>query len=140
MYKIKKFNEILLLYSLRGSFVLYIIILLGVGGFAPQYLEYLKSFLRIYIGSLLVIYYNPLTYNDRKFGEFDRQLVFASGVFLLLSSTIIGSIESYLHNNAKLIISNTINEVINNGTNNTNNNATNNATNNGTNDLTKLFS
>ena len=140
MYKIKKFNEILLLYSLRGSFVLYIIILLGVGGFAPQYLEYLKSFLRIYIGSLLVIYYNPLTYNDRKFGEFDRQLVFASGVFLLLSSTIIGSIESYLHNNAKLIISNTINEVINNGTNNANNNATNNATNNGTNDLTKLFS
>jgi len=109
MYKITKVNEIFFLYSLRASFILYIIVLLGVGGFAPQYLEYLKSFLRIYIGFLLVIYYNPITYNERKFGEYDRQLVFSSGVFLLLSSTIIGSIETYLQSNAKYIISNSIN-------------------------------
>ena len=117
MFKIKKVNQLFFLYSLRASFLLYIIVLLGVGGFAPQYLEYLKSFLRIYIGSLLVIYYNPITYSERKFGEFDRQLVFSSGVFLLLSSTIIGSIESYLQNNAKLILENNItsqgNDVIN---------------------------
>ena len=111
MFKIKKVNQLFFLYSLRASFVLYIIVLLGVGGFAPQYLEQLKSFLRIYIGSLLVIYYNPITYSERKFGEFDRQLVFSSGVFLLLSSTIIGSIESYLQNNAKLIINNNINKL-----------------------------
>ena len=111
MYKLSKANELFFLYSLRASFLLYIIVLLGVGGFAPQYLEYLKSFLRIYIGSLLVIYYNPITYRERKFGEFDRQLAFSSGVFLLLSSTIIGSIESYLQNNAKLIIGNSINSV-----------------------------
>ena len=112
MFKIKKVNQLFFLYSLRASFILYIIVLLGVGGFAPQYLEQLKSFLRIYIGSLLVIYYNPITYSERKFGEFDRQLVFSSGVFLLLSSTIIGSIESYLQNNAKLIIGNNINNYI----------------------------
>ena len=112
MFKIKKVNQLFFLYSLRASFLLYIIVLLGVGGFAPQYLEQLKSFLRIYIGSLLVIYYNPITYSERKFGEFDRQLVFSSGVFLLLSSTIIGSIESYLQNNAKLIIGNNINNYI----------------------------
>ena len=111
MFKIKKVNQLFFLYSLRASFVLYIIVLLGVGGFAPQYLEQLKSFLRIYIGSLLVIYYNPITYSERKFGEFDRQLVFSSGVFLLLSSTIIGSIESYLQYNAKLIINNNINKL-----------------------------
>lgn len=112
MFKIKKVNQLFFLYSLRASFLLYIIVLLGVGGFAPQYLEQLKSFLRIYIGSLLVVYYNPITYSERKFGEFDRQLVFSSGVFLLLSSTIIGSIESYLQNNAKLIIGNNINNDI----------------------------
>jgi hypothetical protein len=111
MYKLSKANELFFLYSLRASFILYIIVLLGVGGFAPQYLEYLKSFLRIYIGFLLVIYYNPITYKERKFGEFDRQLAFSSGVFLLLSSTIIGSIESYLQNNAKLIIGNNINNL-----------------------------
>ena len=114
MFKISKANELFFLYLLRASFVLYIIVLLGVGGFAPQYLEQLKSFLRIYIGSLLVIYYNPITYNERKFGEFDRQLVFSSGIFLLLTSTIIASIESYLQYNAKLIISTGLNTISNN--------------------------
>ena len=111
MYKISKVNELFFLYSLRASFILYIVVLLGIGGFAPQYLEQLKSFLRIYVGSLLVLYYNPITYNERKFGEFDRQLVFSSGIFLLLSSTVIASIESYLQHNAKVIISTSINGI-----------------------------
>ena len=114
MFKIHKANQIFFLYMLRASFVLYVIVLLGVGGFAPQYLEQLKSFLRIYIGALLVIYYNPITYNERKFGEFDRQLAFSSGIFLLLSSTIIASIESYLQYNAKLIINSGIDTISNN--------------------------
>ena len=114
MFKIHKANEMFFLYLLRASFVLYIVVLLGVGGFAPQYLEQLKSFLRIYIGVLLVIYYNPITYNERKFGEFDRQLVFSSGIFLLLTSTIIASIESYLQYNAKLIINTGLNTISNN--------------------------
>lgn len=111
MNKIKKFSELLFLYLINASYVLYIIALLGVGGFAPQYLSYLKSFLKIYVGFLLFINYNPFTYKERKFGEIDRQLVFSSGVFLLLSSTIIGSIESYLQSNTKLIINNSINSV-----------------------------
>jgi hypothetical protein len=106
-----KLSERLFLYSLNASFILYIIVLLGVGGYAPQYLETLKSFLRIYIGLLLVINYNPYTYTDRKFGEFDRQLVFSSGIFLLLTSTIISSIESYIQYKAKNIISNSISQI-----------------------------
>jgi len=106
-----KLSERIFLYSLNASFILYIIVLLGVGGYAPQYLETLKSFLRIYIGLLLVINYNPYTYTDRKFGEFDRQLVFSSGIFLLLTSTIISSIESYIQYKAKNIISNSISQI-----------------------------
>jgi len=106
-----KLSERIFLYSLNASFILYIIVLLGVGGYAPQYLEALKSFLRIYIGFLLVINYNPYTYTERKFGEFDRQLVFSSGIFLLLTSTIISSIESYIQYNAKNIISNSISQI-----------------------------
>ena len=113
-----KFSELIFLYSLYTSYILYIIILLGVGGFAPEYLEYLKSFLRIYIGFLLVINYNPLTYKQSKFSDFDRKLVFSAGVFLLLSSTIIGSIESYLHNNTKLLINNSKHSISNILTNN----------------------
>ena len=106
-----KLSERLFLYSLNASFILYIIVLLGVGGYAPQYLETLKSFLRIYIGLLLVINYNPYSYTERKFGEFDRQLVFSSGIFLLLTSTIISSIESYIQYKAKNIISNSISQI-----------------------------
>ena len=104
MYKVRKFSELLFLYSLNISFVLYIIVLLGIGGFAPQYLQYLKVFLQIYIGTLLVITYNPFTYKDRQFGEFDRHLVFSSGIFLLLSTTIIGSFEQYFQSKAKEFI------------------------------------
>lgn len=111
MSKIKKFSELLFLYSINLSFLLYIIVLLGIGGYAPQYLEQIKTFLRIYIGTLLVVTYNPFTYKDRHFGDFDRQLVFSSGIFLLLSSTIIGSIEQYLQNKTQYIISRGINSV-----------------------------
>ena len=104
MYKGRKFSELLFLYSINISFVLYIIVLLGIGGFAPEYLHYLKTFLQIYIGILLVITYNSFTYKERQFGEFDRQLVFSSGVFLLLSTTIIGSFERYLQNKTKKLI------------------------------------
>ena len=99
MYKVKKFSELVFIYSINISFVL-----LGIGGLAPQYLEYLNTFLQLYIGLLLIITFNPFTYKDRQFGEFDRQLVFTSGIFLLLSTTIIGSIESYLQNKTKELI------------------------------------
>lgn len=104
MYKIRKFSELVFLYSINISFLLYIIVLLGIGGFAPQYLDHLKTFLQVYIGILLVINFNPFTYKERQFGEFDRQLVFSSGIFLLLSNTIIGSFETYLHNKTKEFI------------------------------------
>ena len=98
MYKGRKFSELVFLYLINISFVLYIIVLLGIGGFAPTYLRYLRTFLQIYIGILLVLRYNPFTYKGKDFGEFDRQLVFSSGIFLLLSTAIIGSIEKYLQN------------------------------------------
>jgi hypothetical protein len=113
MYKSKKFSELLFLYSINISFVLYIIVLLGVGGFAPKYFHYLKTFLQIYIGILLVIRYNPITYKGRDFGEFDRRLVFSSGIFLLLSTALIGSIQKYLQNKTTELISTGISSIAN---------------------------
>ena len=105
MYKGRKFSELVFLYLINISFVLYIIVLLGIGGFAPTYLRYLRTFLQIYIGILLVLRYNPFTYKGKDFGEFDRQLVFSSGIFLLLSTALIGSIEKYLQNKTIELIS-----------------------------------
>jgi len=113
MYKNRKFSELVFLYLINISFVLYIIVLLGVGGFAPKYFHYLKTFLQIYIGILLVIRYNPITYKGRDFGEFDRRLVFSSGIFLLLSTALIGSIEKYLQNKTTELISTGISSIAN---------------------------
>jgi hypothetical protein len=113
MYKNRKFSELVFLYLINISFVLYIIVLLGVGGFAPKYFHYLKTFLQIYIGILLVIRYNPITYKGRDFGEFDRRLVFSSGIFLLLSTALIGSIQKYLQNKTTALISTGISSIAN---------------------------
>jgi hypothetical protein len=113
MYKNRKFSELVFLYLINISFVLYIIVLLGVGGFAPRYFHYLKTFLQIYIGILLVIRYNPITYKGRDFGEFDRQLVFSSGIFLLLSTALIGSIQQYLQNKTTTLINTGISSIAN---------------------------
>jgi hypothetical protein len=103
-----KIYEQVFLYSINVSYFLYIIILLGVGGFAPEYLDHLKTFLRIYIGLLLFINFNPITYKEKKFGEFDRKLVFSSSVFLLLSSTLISGIENYLQETSKHFVQNNL--------------------------------
>jgi hypothetical protein len=113
MYKNRKFSELVFLYLINISFVLYIIVLLGIGGFAPKYFHYLKTFLQIYIGILLVIRYNPITYKGRDFGEFDRRLVFSSGIFLLLSTALIGSIQKYLQNKTTELISTGISSIAN---------------------------
>jgi hypothetical protein len=108
----KRISERIFLYTINISFALYIIVLLGIGGFAPQYLQYLKTFLQIYIGTLLVITYNPFTYRQCKFENFDRRLVFSSGIFLLLSTTLIGSIEKYLQNETKKLISDGVTSIV----------------------------
>ena len=62
---------------------------------------------------MLVIRYNPITYKGRDFGEFDRRLVFSSGIFLLLSTALIGSIEKYLQNKTTELISTGISSIAN---------------------------
>lgn len=101
-----KFIKELFLYALYSSYVLYFIVLLGVGGFAPAYLNYVRDFLKYYVGILLVILYNPLTYKERKFEEFDRRLVFSAGLFILLSTTALIAIEQYIRSRTQYISQN----------------------------------
>jgi hypothetical protein len=80
-------------------------VLFGVGGFAPQYLEYLRSFLKFYIALILISLYNPLTYKEKKFEEFDRKVVFSSAIFLLLSTTAFSGVEKYVQERGQYLIS-----------------------------------
>jgi hypothetical protein len=101
MYKI---YQNIFLYGLNASYVLYFLAILGVGSLAPEYLSTLRGFLKIYVGLLLVALYNPVTYKDRKFTDIDRKMAFSAGLFLLLSTTLVSSIEAYLIENTNNVI------------------------------------
>ena len=99
-----KFIKELFLYALYASYILYFIVLIGVSGYAPQYLNYVRDFLKYYIGTLLIILYNPITYKKRKFEDFDRKLVFSAGLFILLSTTALMGVEQYIRSRTQYII------------------------------------
>jgi hypothetical protein len=103
-----KFIKELFLYALYISYILYIIVLFGVGGYAPRYLNYVRDFLKYYVGILLVILYNPLTHKKGNFEEFDRKLVFSAGLFILLSTTALIGVEQYIRSKTQYIINKNI--------------------------------
>tara|TARA_B100001094_G_scaffold333253_1_gene409913 strand:- start:5958 stop:6317 length:360 start_codon:yes stop_codon:yes gene_type:complete len=82
--------------TLYSMFVLIWLVILGIGKFAPQYLGPVQTFLKLYIGGLLFVRYNPATYKDRNFREFDRKIVFTCSIFLLLSTALIGGIKNWI--------------------------------------------
>ena len=100
-----KLYQNILLYGLNFSYVLYFFAMLGISSLAPQYLSRLRIFLKIYVALLLIYFYNPLTYKEKKFTDFDRKLAFSAGIFLLLSTTIVDSIELFLKDKTKLVSS-----------------------------------
>jgi hypothetical protein len=87
--------ENIFLIGINILFVLTILMIFGITNFVPYYLKKFRNILHIYVALLLIFLYNPLTYKKREFKEFDRKVVFSSGVFLLLSSGLISYIEKY---------------------------------------------
>jgi hypothetical protein len=82
--------------SIYASYILYVLILFGVTNYAPSYLEWLKNAIKIYIAVLLIWRFNPFFSNGNKCGylsTFDRKIVFSSGVFLLLTTSVTSIIE-----------------------------------------------
>jgi len=65
---------------------LYIIVLLGVWGSAPKYLNIVDDVLKIVVSLTLIYFFNPFT--KTVCTNFHRKVVFTSAVFLLLSSSI----------------------------------------------------
>ena len=69
------------------SSILYIFVLFGVFTFAPDYLVYVTSFIKIYISVILLYKFNPfhksifITNNDKK-------IIFTSGIYLFLTTAI----------------------------------------------------
>ena len=101
-----KLYKKIILYGLNLSFLLYIFVIFGITNYAPHYLDALRYILKIYIGLLLVIIYNPFKIiNNKSFNDDDRKIVFSSGLFLLLSTGLFSGVELYIQYNAQSFLS-----------------------------------
>ena len=73
------------------SYILYFAVALGLSASAPQYLETLQYWVKLYISLFLIYRFNP--FRSITFNELDRKVAFSAGVFLL-STTIFNHILS----------------------------------------------
>lgn len=85
------------------TYLFYILFALGLFTAAPQYLETLDSYVKIYISLFLLWRFHP--FKNIQFTELDRKIAFSAGIFLLTTSAL-NNIFIYYFQNFKSIIHN----------------------------------
>ena len=76
-------------------YILYAISILGLSRNAPQYIETLDTYVKIYICVFLIYRFNPLR-TKIDFTELDRKIVFSAGLFILTTTAISSIAKQYL--------------------------------------------
>ena len=84
--KIYKFHDSMIDWITYTTYLLYIAIALGLSSSAPQYLDTLTHWTKIYVSSFLIIRFNP--FNRVKMTPLDAKIAFNAGVFLLISTAL----------------------------------------------------
>lgn len=74
--------------------ILYIIIALGLSASAPEYLDSLNSFIKIYVSLFLIYRFNP--FRRVRFTGLDAKISFSAGVFLLATTAMASVLKNYL--------------------------------------------
>ena len=85
------------------TWLLYLVIALGLSIKAPEYLDTLQYYIKIYISIFLIIRFNPFT--KVKFTELDTKIAFSAGVFLLATTAVNNLLHSYLSDIKQYFIS-----------------------------------
>lgn len=76
------------------TWLLYITIALGLSVNAPEYLDTLQSFMKLYVSLFLIYRFNP--FRKVKFTGLDAKITFSAGIFLLGTTAIDGIIKNYI--------------------------------------------
>jgi hypothetical protein len=79
-----------------ATWTLYIMIVLGLSTNAPQYLDDLQYYIKIYVSLFLIYRFNP--FRRIKFTQLDAKIAFSSGLFLFTTTAINQILISYLDN------------------------------------------
>jgi hypothetical protein len=83
------------------SYLLYILFAVGLFSSAPQYIEKLDYYVKIYISLFLLWRFNP--FRDLKFTDLDRKIAFSAGIFLFTTSTVNQILMKYLSNAENIV-------------------------------------
>jgi hypothetical protein len=83
-----KFHEKMFIYATYIVYILYVLAFFGVWGSAPTYLAFFNYWRQVLVGVLLVFYFHP--FRKTTFTVFHRKIVFAAGVFLLMTTILHG--------------------------------------------------
>lgn len=87
--KIHEFQSKLFTIIVYISWILYIAIALGFSAAAPQYLDDLQYYVKIYVSLFLIYRFNP--FRKTTFTSLDGRIAFSAALFLL-ATTAIGSL------------------------------------------------
>lgn len=77
------------------TYTLYLITVLGVSVNAPQYLDQLQKYVKIYVSLFLIYRFNPFRHVE--FTELDAKIAFSAGQFLLTTTFIDSILKKYLN-------------------------------------------
>ena len=84
------------------TWLLYFLILFGITATAPEYLDDLNYYIKIYVSLFLIYRFNP--FRTVKYTELDVKITFAAGIFLLFTTTIGSLIKSYINDIKQYIV------------------------------------
>jgi hypothetical protein len=76
------------------TWTLYIVIALGLSASAPEYLDDLQYYVKIYICLFLIYRFNP--FRRIQFTQLDSKIAFSAGLFLLATTAIGSFLKNYL--------------------------------------------
>lgn len=91
-------HQKIFIYGLYLSYLLYFFAISGIVYYNPNYLHNLETFIKYYVAIILLIRFNPFIAKEKVKvdTEFDRRVAFSAGAFLLLSSSAIDYIKSFI--------------------------------------------
>lgn len=90
-----KFQENIFTIVITLTWILYIIIAFGISSSAPNYLNDLQYYTKIYVSLFLILRFNP--FRRVKFTDLDREIAFSAGIFLLGTTAINSFLANYLN-------------------------------------------
>ena len=77
------------------TWILYFAIAFGLSANAPQYLNDMQYYVKIYVSFFLILRFNP--FRRVKFTELDAKIAFSAGMFLLTTTAFEGILKYYLN-------------------------------------------